>query len=83
MAPKTHMVIHYAKHGKPYVLHYLSKEVAVSTPQGGEMAQRVRERDKKRRLSCNGTDKGSKFALARKGADLSHGISWQEMEVNL
>ncbi len=55
----------------------------VSTPQGEEMAQRVEERDKKRMLLCNGADRGSKFAPARKGADLSHGVSWQEMEVNL
>jgi len=47
------------------------------------MAQRVKERDKKRMLSCNGTDRGSEFALTRKGADLSYGISWQERSVNL
>jgi len=52
------------------------------------MAQRVKEKDKKRTLSTlyelsNGTDRGSKFALTRKGADLSYGISWQERSVNL
>ena len=29
------------------------------------------------------TDRGSIFALIRKGADLSHGTSWQERLVNL
>ncbi len=55
----------------------------VSTPQGEETAQRVEEGDKKRMPPCNGEDRGSDFAPARKGADLSQGVSWQEMEVNL
>lgn len=28
-------------------------------------------------------DRGSNFALTRKGADLSYGVSWQERMVNL
>ena len=77
MAPKTHTIICYAERGKPYAFLRLE----VSTPQGEEMVQRVEERDKKQMLLCNGADRGSKFAPARKGADLSHGVSWQEMEV--
>ena len=73
MAPKTHTIICCAERGKPYA--FLCRNAEVSTPQGEEMAQRVEERDKKRMLPCNGVDRGSDFAPARKGADLSHGIS--------
>lgn len=83
MAPKTHTIIRYVERGKPYAFRYSLKGMSVSTPQGEEIAQRVEERDKKRMPSCNGADRGSNFAPARKGADLSHGISGQEMEVNL
>ncbi len=55
----------------------------VLTPQGEEMAQRVEDQGRKRTPPCNGADRGSEFAPARKGADLSYGISWQEMEANL
>ena len=81
MAPKARTIIRYAERGKPYA--FLCRNVEVSTPQGEEMAQRVEERDKKRMPPRNGADRGSNFAPARKGADLSQGISWQEMEVNL
>lgn len=47
MAPKTHTIICYAERGKPYALP--RKGAEVSTPQGEETAQRVEERDKKRR----------------------------------
>ena len=63
--------------------HTCVPPLEVSTSQEEERTQRVEERDKKRMLSCNGIDRGSDFALTRKGADLSYGISWQEAEVNL
>ncbi len=44
MASKVLTIIHYAELGKPY--EFLKKEV--STPQGEEMTQRVKEREKKR-----------------------------------
>jgi hypothetical protein len=47
MAPKAHIIIQYAERGKPYV--FLPSNGEVSTPQGEEMAQRVEERDKKRK----------------------------------
>jgi hypothetical protein len=34
--------------------------------------------DKKRMSICNGSNRGSKFALTRKGADLSNGVSLHE-----
>jgi len=34
--------------------------------------------DKKQMSTCNGSNRGSKFALTRKGADLSSGISLHE-----
>ena len=44
MASKAFTIIYYAELGKPYVFLIIK----VSKPQGGEMAQRVEERDKKR-----------------------------------
>lgn len=46
MASKVLTIIHYAELGKPYA--FLKKKKEVSTPQGEEMAQRVKEREKKR-----------------------------------
>jgi hypothetical protein len=45
MAPKALTIIYYAERGKPYAFPGFGR---VSTPQGEEMAQRVKERDKKR-----------------------------------
>ena len=44
MASKAFTIIYYAELGKPYVFLIFK----VLKPQGGEMAQRVEERDKKR-----------------------------------
>ena len=71
IAPKTRAIIYYAELGKPYAF----PTSRVSTPQGEETTQRVKEQDKKRMAFCNETYRGSKFAPIRKGADLSHGIS--------
>ena len=44
MASKAFIIIYYVELGKPYVFLIFK----VLKPQGGEMAQRVEERDKKR-----------------------------------
>lgn len=68
-APKSFTIIYYAELGKPYVfLEKGIKPVRIRNDTEG------RGKDKKRKVCCNGKHRGSRFALTRKGADLSYGI---------
>jgi len=46
--------------------------------QGRPIGMRVEENWRKRRLICNGSDTGSKFARPRKCADFRHGVESRE-----
>ena len=71
IAPKAFIIIYYAELGKPYV--FLAQQGI--DPARERNDAEGRGMDKKRKALRNETHRGSKFALTRKGADLSNGIS--------
>ena len=74
MASKAFTIICDMELGKPHKLpEYLGRDpVKANDGLGG------RGSDKKRMSICNGSNRGSKFALTRNGADLSSGVSLHE-----
>ncbi len=71
MVSKVFISICGAELGKPYMLPESPGRDPIRANDGIE----GRGIDKKRKASCNEVYRGSKFALARKGADLSSGVS--------
>ena len=71
MASKAFVIICDVELGKPYML--LAK--LGRNPARENDGIDGRGIDKKRMTSCNGVYRGSKFALTRKSADLSSGVS--------
>jgi len=74
MAFKVFISIYDVELGKPYALPENPGRSSVRSNEGAE----GRGIDKKRMASCNELYRGSKFALTRKGADLSSGVSLHE-----
>jgi len=70
MASKAFIIICDVELGKPYALPENPGRSSVRSNEGSE----GRGIDKKRMAACNELYKGSKFALTRKGADLSSGV---------
>ena len=60
------MIMHYVERGNPYALLF---HKGIDFARGRNGAEGIRG-NKKRMAHCNGEHRGSKFALARKGADL-------------
>ena len=74
MAFKVFIIISDVELGKPYMLPENPGSDPVRINDGIE----GRGIGKKRMSICNGSNRGSKFALTRKGADLSSGVSLHE-----
>ena len=74
MASKAFTIICDVELGKPHKLpeHPGRDPVRANDGLGGKGI------DKKRMSICNGSNRGSKFALTRNGADLSSGVSLHE-----
>jgi hypothetical protein len=71
MASKAFVFICEAELGKPYML----PEKPGSDPVRANDGIEGRGISKKRMLICNGSNRGSEFALTRNGADLPSGVS--------
>jgi hypothetical protein len=71
MASKAFIIICGAELGKPYML----LESPGSDPVRANEGIEGRGIGKKRMASCNEANRGSEFALTRKGADLPAGVS--------
>ena len=80
IAPKTHTIIYYVERGKPYIAPCLQ---GINPARGRNGIEGMGTGEKANGTAVMAAHRGSKFALTRKGADFSYGISWQEMEVNL